>query len=145
MWERVRAHLAPHARQRLATVLGSHWPAFAARRRPCFKRSRAWAALFWRAPARRQPIAYACLAWRDKARALHYVCCTPFLWCHVALNFFFLLSENAHICTFQLFFFPKKGLGFIGFAIRNVLSINLPVIWTMSASKHKLLDYKILE
>ena len=60
------------------------------------------------ASASRQPMAYACLAWRDKARALHYVCCTPFLWCHVALNFFFLLSENAHICTFQLFFSRRK-------------------------------------
>ena len=81
-----------------------------ARRRPCFKRSPARVSRTFLATASRQPIAYACLAWRDKARALHYVCCTPFLWCHVALNFFFLLSENAHICTFQLFFFPKERI-----------------------------------
>ena len=108
----MRAHLAPHARQRLATVLGSHW--LAARRGAHALSARAREPHFFgerRATPRQLPAYSLCLlslAGQSKSAPLCMLHTIFMVSC--GLKFFFLLSENAHICTFQLFFLIEERI-----------------------------------
>ena len=109
----MRAHLAPHARQRLATVLGSHWLARARRGTHALSAHAREPHFFGERRARAgQPPAYSLcllsLAGQSKSAPLCMLHTIFMVSC--GLKFFFLLSENAHICTFQLFFFPKERI-----------------------------------
>ena len=79
-----------------------------ARRRSCFKRSRARVSRTFF--CERQPPAYSLcllsLAGQSKSAPLCMLHTIFMVSC--GLKFFFLLSENAHICTFQLFFSQRK-------------------------------------
>ena len=105
--------------------------------------ARAWAALFF---CERQPLAYSlCLlssAGQSKSAPLCMLHTIFMVSC--GLKFFFSSFWKCTHLHLSALFFPKKGLGFIGFAIRNVLSINLPVIWTMSASNTNFWTIKFL-